>query len=71
MLFECAKQPGKRLMWAPFNVLLIKRLIESGYVDYTVTPAGVLIGDMKSNPDYITISAKGAEYVSSLGDVEL
>ncbi len=58
-------------MWAPFNSLLLKRLVESGYIDYTVTPAGVMIGGMKSNPDYITISAKGIQYVESLGEVEL
>ena len=58
-------------MWAPFNALLLKRLVESGYIDYVVTRAGVMIGGMKSNPDYITISTKGADYVASLGEVEL
>ena len=71
VLFECARSPGKHVMWAPFNSLLLKRLVESGYIDYTVTPAGVMIGGMKSNPDYITISAKGIQYVESLGEVEL
>lgn len=71
MLFECAKVPGQQLMWAPFNIMLLKRLTESGYIDYISSPAGVVIGGMKSNPDYITITNKGLEYVASLGTVEL
>lgn len=71
MLFECAKANGKSLMWAPFNMLLLKRLIESGYVEYTATTAGVVIGGMKSNPDYIKITRKGIEYIDSLGEVDL
>lgn len=71
ILFECAKQKGKQLMWAPFNMLLLKRLIESGYIDYVVTPAGVIIGGMKSNPDYVNITQKGLDYIASLGEVEL
>lgn len=71
LLFECAKVPGKLLMWAPFNALLIKRLTESGYINYTITPSGVMIGGMKSNPDYISISEKGLAYIASLGEVEL
>ena len=71
MLFECAKVPGQHIVWAPFNMMLLKRLIESGYVEYGQTPAGVTIGGMKSNPDYIRITRKGLDYVSSLGEVEL
>lgn len=70
MLFECAKASGDQLMWAPFNKLLLKRLIDSGYVKYNATPGGVKIGGMKSSPDYISISQKGIDYISSLGDVD-
>ena len=71
MLFECAKADGQDLMWAPFNMLLLKRLIESGYVQYTTTPDKVTIRGMKSNPDYIRITPKGVAYIASLGEVEL
>jgi hypothetical protein len=71
MLFECARTAGQHLMWAPFNMLLLKRLIESGYVQYDSTPAGVTIGGMKSNPDYISITQKGLNYIASLGEVDL
>jgi hypothetical protein len=71
VLFECFKTKSHSLMWAPFNFLLLKRLIDSGYIDYTITPAGVTIGGMKSNPDFIKITQKGMDYINSLGDVEL
>jgi 5-methylcytosine-specific restriction endonuclease McrA len=71
VLFECARNVGKQLMWAPFNVLLLKRLIESGYIQYVNTPAGVIVGGMKSNPDFISITQKGLDYIGSLGEVEL
>ena len=71
VLFECARNVGKQIMWAPFNMLLLRRLIDSGYIQYIVKPAGVVIGGMKSNPDYITITEKGVQYVQSLGEIEL
>ncbi len=71
MLFECAKVPEQHIMWAPFNMMLLRRLIESGYIEYVKTPAGVTIGGMKSNPDYIRITQRGLDYVSSLGEVDL
>ena len=71
VLFECAKNSGQQIMWAPFNVLLLKRLSDSGYVQYTVTQGGVFIGGMKSNPDLISITQKGLDYITSLGEVEL
>ena len=52
-------------------MMLLKRLIESGYVQYVETPAGVTIGGMKSNPDFICITQKGLDYVKSLGEVDL
>ena len=71
MLFECARSPREHIMWAPFNMMLLKRLIESGYIQYVETPAGVTIGGMKSNPDFICVTQKGLDYVQSLGVVDL
>lgn len=71
VLFECARNTGQQLMWAPFNVLLLKRLIEAGYIQYTVTQGMAFVGGMKSNPDFITISQKGLDYIASLGEVDL
>jgi len=71
VIFELGRQPQAQVMWAPFNRLLLKRLIDSGYIQYIVTPATAIIGGMKSNPDYIQISQKGLDYLETLGEVEL
>ena len=71
LLFECAGSPGKRVLWSPFNAFLLQRLVDARYVDYTVTSAGVMIGGLKSNPDFITLSKEGAEFIASLGEAEL
>jgi len=71
ILFLLNKTPHLREMWAPFNKLLLKRLIDSQYIIYHETPAGVFISGMKTNPDYIQISEKGSEYIKSIGDISL
>lgn len=71
VLFECASNRGSRLQWAPFNKLLLKRLIDSEYIDYQATSGRVIIGGMPSDPDHIAISQKGLDYIKSLGEVKL
>lgn len=71
ILFLLNKIPDLKEMWAPFNKLLLKRLIDSQYIVYEETPAGVFIGGMKTNPDYMQISEKGLEYIKSLGEISL
>ncbi len=70
ILFECFKT-NQSIMWAPFNKILLKRLIDSSYIQYYETPSGVIIGGMKSNPDYIKITQNGKKYINSLGEIEL
>jgi hypothetical protein len=67
VLFELSKSPQSQLMWAPFNKLLLKRLIDSQCIAYVDTPEGVSIGGMKSNPDFIQITQIGIDYLKSLG----
>lgn len=70
ILFLLGNTPSKPTMWAPFNKLLLKRLIDSQYISYRDMPAGVIIGGMKSNPDFIQITQKGIDFISSLGEIE-
>jgi len=70
ILFECFKI-HQAIMWAPFNKILLKRLIDSNYINYHETKSGVIIGGMKSNPDYIEITPQGKIYIESLGEIEL
>ena len=67
ILFELEKIPqDKALQFPPYLTLLIKRLIEANYVQLIQTPPGVMIGGMKSNPDYLKITPTGKEFVSHL-----
>lgn len=66
VLFELCKQPESKMQFPPYLILLVKRIIESGYVQWIKTPAGVLIGGMKSNPDFLQITREGKEFIDSL-----
>lgn len=67
ILFELDKIPSdKALQFLPSLVIMVKRLLETGYVQLIVTPLGVMIGGMKSNPDYLKITPSGKEFVSQL-----
>jgi len=67
ILFELDKIPqDKSLLFPPYLALLIKRLIEANYVQLIKTPAGIMIGGMKSNPDFLRITTTGKEFISNL-----
>ena len=68
VLFECYRQPpGGKIQWPPFMKVLIKRLIESEYIEVTERSGGVFISGMKASPEDITITEKGRMYIESLG----
>ena len=67
ILFELYAAPeGHVLQWPSFMMLLIKRLLDSNYIDVKAEKMGVYISGMKTNPDYISLTQKGREYVNSL-----
>lgn len=67
ILFELEKAPKDAMIqWPSYLILLVKRIIESGYVEWIKTPVGVTVGGMKSNPDYLKITPNGKEFVSQL-----
>lgn len=67
VLFELDNLSEKGAMqFPPYLILLIKRLIESKYIQWIQTPSGVMIGGMKSNPDYIKITPEGKEFIKNL-----
>jgi hypothetical protein len=68
VLFEAYRLPiGHGIQWPPFMRLLIKRLLETGYIARVEQKGGVFIGGMKSDPDFLVITEKGKEFVASLG----
>jgi len=74
VLFELNKVPKEQAMQFPsFLILLIKRIVEEGYVEWIKTPPGVSISHsgkganvFKLNPDYLKITDEGREFVKSL-----
>ena len=69
ILFELIKIPeGKAIQFPSYLILLIKRIIEAGYVEWIKTPEGVKIGGMKINPDYLKITSSGKEFIDNLSD---
>ncbi|MCA1300567.1 HNH endonuclease [Stappia indica] len=69
ILFELRKLPaGRGLHWPPFNMLLIKRVIDAGYIRvHQPQDGGVFIGGMRSDPDLLTITQSGSKFLESLG----
>ena len=68
MLFELYRAaPGAAIQFPAYLMLLVKRMIEAGYVQRIETPTGVAIGGMKSNPDYLLITDSGRKFIEELG----
>lgn len=70
LLFECYSRWSTSKTGVPFAsylLLLVKRLIDSEYVNIQRGSVGVMIGGLDNSPVYICLSAKGKEYVESLG----
>lgn len=68
MLFEAYQTSPRGIQWPPYLMLLIKRLLDSGFVQrHANTNGGVFIGGMKSDPDVVALTKQGKEFVESLG----
>ena len=73
ILFELYNaQPEKDFLWPSYLMLLIKRLLDSNYVDRAEglpRKDGVsvfFVSDMPANPDNLKITKEGKEFVESL-----
>lgn len=72
ILFELASaEPETPMQWPPFNHILIKRLIESGFVFIEQQQSGVSLGGMQASPDLVHITPKGRQFVADIGLLEL
>ncbi|MFH1923016.1 MAG: HNH endonuclease signature motif containing protein [Planctomycetota bacterium] len=73
ILFELYRTgPGAVIQWPPFMHILIKRIIEAGYISVQKAPAGsVEIMGMQAHPDSLVITEKGRAFVEELGLHEL
>jgi hypothetical protein len=72
LLFELYKTPqGQGVQWMPFMMILLKRILDSGFIDVHQAPGGVFIHGLRSNPDTLTLTAKGRAFLDELGVTEL
>ena len=70
MLFECYTALLEGRLTVPFTtylLLLIKRMLEIGYITYGKGGVGMDMGGLDCSPVYLSITPEGIEYVNSLG----
>lgn len=72
ILFEASKlPPGQGIMWTPVMMMLIRRILEAGFVN-VIEPQGMIsIGGLDQNPRLLVLSDKGRSFLAELGDHEL
>jgi hypothetical protein len=72
ILFELAALPdGQGIHWPPFNQILLKRILESGYVLIHESNSGITMSGMRVSPDIIGLTPKGRAFIADLGLTEL
>ncbi|HEY49450.1 MAG TPA: HNH endonuclease [Dehalococcoidia bacterium] len=72
VLFDLYTTPiGKGIPFPVYLSLLIKRLLDAGFVKIVPIGTGVKIGSIKATPDALLITDKGRDFVKSLGIEEI
>lgn len=72
ILFELAKLDASRgLHWPAFNLLLLKRILDAGYIIARPPSGSVTVMGMPAQPYTLTIDPKGTEFLMGLGKEEL
>jgi hypothetical protein len=68
VLFELNRLPPEQgLPWVGFNLILLKRLLESGFIVVEEIDSGFSVGDIKTTPDLIYITLQGRQFIADLG----
>ena len=69
VLFEANLcQPGQSMDWPPFMRILIKRILDAGFVEIPDRQnGGVFVNKMRIDPDRLFITDKGREFIQGLG----
>lgn len=72
LLFELnLLPPDSGYPWPPFMRLLIKRITDAGYVQVVTLKGGVYINNMKTDPDFLSLTPEGKAFLEKLGLHEL
>ena len=69
VLFEAnSLELGQSLDWPPFNHLLIKRILDAGFVGISSGGGGgVFVNGMRVSPDRLFITHQGREFLQDIG----
>jgi hypothetical protein len=73
ILFELsAAQEGAALPWTPYLTILIKRALESGFLNVVQSAnSAAFMGGVRTDPVFVQITPAGRQFVSELGRHEL
>jgi hypothetical protein len=72
VLFQLNSMPPHQgLPWLAYQLVFLKRLFDARYLFFQEQPGGFLMGDVKSNPDWIGITQAGRDFIAELGLHEL
>ena len=71
VLFELSKaRPGQGLPFPTYLDLLIRRLLDAGFVRIVQNKTGMWVGPVKTTPDFLLITDKGREFLQALSNEE-
>lgn len=72
LMFDLYRLPAdRRIMWPPVMHILIKRIIEAGYINVEVPSGSVALGGLRQSPDHLSLTPKGRQFLDELGIEEL
>jgi hypothetical protein len=72
ILFELfRRRPDNGMPWVGFNLILLKRLLDSGFIGVQTLSSVTIIDGIKTSPDLIFITEKWRAFVQELGLHEL
>ena len=67
-MFELNKlEAGQVLLWPNFNLILLKRLSDSGFLDVHNQPHGLTVSGMGVYPCQLSLTTKGRAFMEELG----
>lgn len=72
ILFELFNSDeGSEKPFPAFMLMLIKRIVDSGFVEITEGSSYVQVQDMKLNPSYLKLTKEGKNFISHLDEKDL
>lgn len=72
LLFELSQmKEGEELKFPPFMRLMVKRILEVGYIRYVESQQSYKIGGMQFAPARLSITGRGAEFMAQVATEDI